>query len=142
MADTSMAGTTPNRTALFDLVGGQEGVTRMVELFYDIIETRPEGWPVLKLHQRGHGIPHARVEQFNFLCGFFGGPNLFAEKWGHSNVREIHHHVEIDAEARDAWLTCMDMTLDELHYEPALKQRVMAGFTAIAGRLVNKQQAA
>lgn len=126
---------------LYDRVGGEAGVRRLVETFYDIIETRPEGQPVFVLHLRGHGIPHARIEQFNFLSGFFGGPKLFAEKWGHSNVREIHAHVGIDATAKDAWLECMAMTLDELEYAQDLKALLMKHFTVIATRLVNRDQA-
>ena len=45
----------------------------LVETFYDLVETLPEGSNLRRLHGRGHGIDHARVEQFNFLSGFMGG---------------------------------------------------------------------
>ncbi len=126
-----------HRTLFYDQIGGEEGVRRLVETFYDIIETEPEGAPLEILHRRGHGLAHARIEQFNFLSGFFGGPRLYIEKYGHSNVRTMHAHVEINPAARDAWLQCMGMAIDRVGLEPGLKQAMMAHFTRIAGMLVN-----
>ena len=90
------------------------------------------------LQLRGHGIAHARIDPFNFLSGFFGGPRLYAERYGHSNVRLIHAHVEIDQESRDSWLTCMDMAMDELGYAGELKKELMDNFTVVADLLVNR----
>ena len=45
---------------------------RLVETFYDVIENEPEGEALAILHLRGHGVAHSRIEQFNFLSGFFG----------------------------------------------------------------------
>lgn len=66
------------------------------------------------LHLRGNGIAHSRVEQFNFLSGFLGGPKLYVEKHGYSNVRSIHEHVEINSEAKEIWLKCMSMAIDDI----------------------------
>lgn len=123
---------------LYQRVGGETGVRRLVETFYDIVESDPVGRPVKLLQLRGHGIPHARIDQFNFLSGFFGGPRLFAERYGHSDVRLIHAHVEIDREARDSWLTCMDMAIDQMGLERGLKQALMQNFTRVADLLVNR----
>jgi hemoglobin len=106
--------------------------------FYDLIEQHPEGRAVNILHLRGHGVAHSRIEQFNFLSGFLGGPKLYAERYGHSNVRLMHEHVEIDRAARDSWLTCMDMAIDAVGIEPALKQGLMDNFTVVADLLVNR----
>lgn len=122
---------------LYERIGGEAGVRRLVEAFYDLIETHPAGEPVKLLQLRGHGIAHARIDQVNFLSGFFGGPKLYAEKYGHSNVRHIHAHVEIDEAARDAWLTCMAMAFDQVGAESALKQEIMHNFTVISNLLVN-----
>lgn len=124
--------------SLYDRVGGAGGVRRLVDTFYDLVETHPAGRPVYLLQLRGHGIAHARIDQFNFLCGFFGGPKLYAERYGHSNVRLIHAHVEIDMESRDSWLTCMDMAIDQVGMAPALKRELMDNFTVVADLLVNR----
>jgi len=131
MQQTSSA----RRVSFYEQVGGAEGVQKLVETFCDLIETTDEGKPVLLMHLRGHGMDHARVEQFNFFSGFFGGPRLYAEKWGHSNVREIHAHVEIDETASQAWLTCMAKAMDKLAYPSLLKEQLMQNFTDMAALL-------
>lgn len=123
---------------LYQRVGGEDGVRKLVETFYDIVELEPEGRVLHTLHLRGHGVAHSRIEQFNFLSGFLGGPRLYVEKYGHSDVREMHAHVEIDAEARDAWLNCMSMAIDRVGLAPDVKTDLMAAFTRIAFMLKNK----
>jgi hemoglobin len=127
-----------HRALLYDLVGGAEGVRRLVETFYDIVEQEPEGKPLHVLHARGHGVAHARIEQFHFLSGFFGGPGLYFERHGHANVRTMHAHVEIDAAARDAWLACMSMAIDRIGLPPETKAQIMGPFTRVATMLVNR----
>lgn len=123
---------------LYDLVGGEEGLRNLIETFYDIIEFEPEGRVLLVLHLRGHGVAHSRIEQFNFLSGFFGGPSLYVQKYGHSDVRQMHEHVEINAEAKDAWLNCMSIAIDRVGLSADVKARLMAPFTRVATMLVNR----
>lgn len=127
-----------SRKSIYDLVGGEDGVLRLVKAFYDIVETDPEAHKLHLLHLRGNGIAHSRAEQFNFLSGFLGGPKLYVEKHGHSNVRTMHDHVEINNEAKDIWLKCMSMAIDDVGLEANTKQKLMANFTVIAERLVNR----
>lgn len=125
------------RQSLYDQIGGEAGVLRLVEVFYDLIETHPEGHKLHLLHLRGNGVAHSRVEQFNFLSAFLGGPKLYIEKHGHSNVRTMHEHVEINQEAKDIWLKCMSMAIDDIGLEATIKQKLMVNFTVVADRLVN-----
>ena len=126
-----------HRTLMYDLMGGETGVHRLVEVFYDIVEQEPEGQPLHVLHMRGHGVAHSRIEQFYFLSGFFGGPGLYVERHGHSNVRQMHAHVEIDPKARDAWLTCMSMAIERVGLDAGIKAKMMGTFTRVADKLVN-----
>jgi len=123
--------------SLYDLIGGEDGIRTLVETFYDIVEFEPEGRLLHTLHLRGHGVAHSRIEQLNFLSGFLGGPRLYAQKWGHSNVREMHEHVEITAEAKDAWLRCMAIAIDRVGLPGDIKARLMTPFTRVATMLVN-----
>lgn len=125
-------------TSLYNLVGGEPGLFRLVNTFNDIIETQPQGELLHILHMRGHGIAHARIELFNFLSGFLGGPSLYVEKYGHSNVRKMHEHVAVTNQAKDDWLTCMSLAIDELDLEPDTKSMLLAHFTKVAANLVNR----
>lgn len=125
------------RASLYDQIGGEAGVRRVVEIFYDIVEQHPEGRELNILHLRGHGVAHSRIEQFNFLSGFLGGPNLYAQKHGHSNVRKMHEHVEINARTRDAWLNCMSLALDRAAVASDAKEAIMTHFRVVANALKN-----
>ena len=50
----------------------------------------------------------------------------------------MHAHVEINEQARDAWLTCMSMAIDRVGLAANVKAQMMATFTRVAGMLVNK----
>jgi hemoglobin len=123
--------------SLYDLVGGEIGISNLVKVFYDIVETDPVGHKLLLLHLRGNGLAHSRLEQFNFLSGYLGGPKLYVEKHGHSNVRTMHEHVEINHESKDIWLSCMSMAIDKVGIEATTKDKLMHNFTSVAERLVN-----
>ncbi|TXH32257.1 MAG: globin [Rhodospirillaceae bacterium] len=125
-------------TSLYNLVGGAEGVHRLVETFYDIVEKEPEGQVLHVLHLRGNGVAHSRVEQFDFLSGFLGGPRLYVDRHGHSDVREMHTHVEIGTEAHDAWLHCMDIAIDRVGLAADVKGRLMGHFRRVAAMLKNQ----
>jgi|GEM_PF-146145 len=126
------------KKSLYDAIGGEGGVENLVKVFYDLVEQHPEGKKLHVLHLRGNGIAHSRVEQFNFLSGFLGGPKLYVEKHGHSNVRLMHEHVEINSESKDIWLKCMDMAIDEVGIGAEVKNKLMNNFTTIANLLVNR----
>src|SRR5579863_1442971 len=122
-------------TSLYERMGGAPVLNKIVNLFYDIIENCPEGERLHMLHLRGHGIAHARVEQINFLSGFLGGPQLYIEKHGHSNVREMHRHIQIGPAERDSWLACMLRALQETGIEPSTSADLMKHFRAVANAL-------
>ena len=126
--------------SFYDRLGGEAGVRRLVEVFYDIVEGEEAGRELNLLHLRGHGVAHSRPEQFNFLSGFLGGPKLYAEKHGHSNVRRMHEHVAINAHARDAWLNCMDAALSRCGTDPETSAAIMAHFKSVAGVLKNRDE--
>ncbi len=123
--------------SVYSLIGGEDAIYRLVNSFYDIIEKHPDGHKLHVLHLRGNGIPHSRVEQFNFLSGFLGGPKLYVEKHGHSNIRQMHEHIEIDDEVKDIWLKCMAMAIDAIGINAETKDKLMSSFTTIANLLVN-----
>lgn len=124
---------------VIDQLGGEEKVRELVERFYDLIETLPEGRHILHLHFRGHGMSHVRVEQFKFLCGFFGGPRYYAEEHGHMNLRELHDHVEIRPEDARNWLFCMDRAMTDCRIEGPVRDKLTTAFTRAAQMLVNTE---
>lgn len=126
--------------SIYSLVGGEDAVYKLVNSFYDIIESHPGSHKLHVLHLCSNGIPHSRVEQFNLLSGFLGVSSLYVEKHGHSNVRQMHEHVEIDNEAKDIWLKCMSMTIDAIGIGANTKDKLISSFTSITNLLVNRTE--
>ncbi len=122
---------------VLDNIGGEEKLRDLVEAFYDLIETLPEGSNLRRLHARGHGVPHARVEQFNFLSGFMGGRHYYREKHGHMDVKLMHAHVPIRQADAENWLFCMRKALaDEGHHGPHI-DKLNDVFARVATILIN-----
>jgi hemoglobin len=126
------------RSSLYDQLGGEAGLQQLVQVFYDIIETDPAAEELHRLHLRGNGVAHSRLAQFNFLCGFLGGPKLYAEKHGHANIKLMHAHVVITPSAKDLWLESMAKAIDMVALDSTIKKQLMLSFTAVAERLVNQ----
>lgn len=118
----------PGRRSLYLELGGEEMIRRVVETFYDIVEQDEDATSLHLLHLRGHGVAHSREEQFNYLCGFFGGPSYYVQKHGHSRLKEIHEHVEIGPELRDLWLKCMRRAIERAGLPQRHHDQVMHHF--------------
>lgn len=123
------------QNSFYARLGGDEGVRRLVKIFYDTVESAPEGAPLIVMHNQGNGLAHARVAQAEFLSGFFGGPQLYVEHHGHSNVKTIHEHLKIGSVERDSWVDCMDIALGKFGAEPQLHSQIMAHFRRVAEAL-------
>lgn len=117
------------------MIGGEAGVEQLVKTFYDIVESDPAGAPLMAMHNRGHGLAHARDAQFEFLSGFLGGPQLYLERHRHSNVRLMHAHLEIGTIERDSWLICMDRALTEVKADAETHRLLMGHFRRVAEAL-------
>ena len=124
-------------THMIEAVGGEPGLRRLVEDFYDLIEVLPEGETLRKLHLRGHGLTHVRQEQFNFLSGFLGGRKYYEEKHGHMDVRRMHAHVPISVQDAEDWLAVMDRAMVDTGVADKERAEIMATFRRAALMLVN-----
>jgi hemoglobin len=122
---------------MIDRIGGEGQVQLLVNHFYDLIETLPQGAAIMAMHQRGHGLSHVRPEQFDFLCGFFGGRRYYQERHGHMNLREIHAHVEIRLEDAENWLAVMDLAMQDTGVPDPQRSQILSTFRRAALSLVN-----
>ena len=123
---------------MIDRIGGEAQVRRLVERFYDLIETVPQGATIMAMHQRGHGLSHVRAEQFAFLSGFFGGRRYYHEAHGHMNLREIHAHVDIRREDAEDWLAVMERAMVDTRVPDHERAEIMRTFRRAALMLVNR----
>jgi hemoglobin len=124
--------------SVFQQIGGEVPLRRLVNAFCDIVETHPDGAPVHALHQHGFGIAHPREAQFEFLCGFLGGPRHYAERTGHSDLRLMHAHAAIREEEVVSWLRCMVHAIEATDIPMDVAPKLMQHLTRAARALKNR----
>ncbi len=126
---------------LYEVIGEENGVYSLVKTFYEIMETDPNAIDCLNTHELDDGkvLDEVKKKFFMFLCGWFGGPNLYIEKYGNPKMRARHNHVRITELEQAQWLYCMFKALD-LH-KPKIKKndryRFEGSFKALASRIKN-----
>lgn len=94
----------------YELIGGDAKVRALIDRFYDLMDTAPEFYLIRKLHPAD--LSGSRDKLYRFLSGWLGGPQLYAEKYGHPMLRARHLPFAIGTNERDAWITCMRQALD------------------------------
>jgi hemoglobin len=125
---------TPAQTA-YDLIGGQAGVHRLVDRFYQLMDELPEAFAVRKIHPES--LEGSNTLLFEFLSGWLGGPPLYEQKKGHPMLRRRHLPYVIGPIERDQWMLCMRQALEDQGLEPGFKARLNQAFSEMAERMVN-----
>jgi hemoglobin len=118
-------------------LGGEEGVRKLVHRFYQLMDTLPEAADIRAMHPED--LSSSEEKLFLFLSGFFGGPSLYIEKFGHPMLRQRHMPFPIDEAARDQWLLCMNRALDDVGVTPKLKEFLGRIFFQTANHMRNKE---
>jgi hemoglobin len=126
---------------LYEVIGEEKGVYELVKNFYEIMESDPNAKECLDIHELHDGVVPDEVKKkfFMFLCGWFGGPNLYVERIGPPRMRARHMHVKITTALKDQWLYCMFKALDIHPYKIRQddRYRFEGSFKALASRIVN-----
>ena len=124
----------------YEKLGGEAGLRRLVERFYELMDTLPEAAAIRALHPED--LRGSRDKLFMFLSGWLGGPPLYTEQYGHPRLRARHLPFAIDAAARDAWMLCMRQALDEMDIDdPLFKQQLIHSLFKTADFMRNQPEA-
>src|SRR5690606_35245993 len=105
--DGSMSDTLPYGTgdASYQAAAGIDGLRRLVDDVYRLMDERPGGAALRALHPADLSASRDRLACF--LSGWRGGPRLFAEKYGSISIPAFHAQWPIDQALAESWLSCM-----------------------------------
>ncbi len=97
---------------MYDLVGGDEKLRELVDRFYDLMDLESGFAELRAMHSPSLEI--SREKLYRFLSGWTGGPDLYTPHYGPAFLRARHLPFPIGTSARDQWLTCMLMAMQDL----------------------------
>ena len=120
----------------YERIGGDQGVQKLVTLFYDYMDSLPESKLIRDLHPKD--LTSSREKLYMFLSGWMGGPDLYIAKYGHPRLRARHLPFPIGTEERDQWLLCMKNALDDMDLDPVFKIHLMGSFFNTANHMINQ----
>ncbi len=123
----------------YELIGGERAVRALVQRFYALMDSLPEVRPLRDLH--AEDLSEAEEKLFLFLSGWFGGPDLYVQRFGPPFLRARHLPFPIGVRERDQWLQCMRGALDEVVADAALRRRLYESFSALANHMRNRAEA-
>lgn len=95
----------------YHLIGGEEVVRRVVDRFYDIMDTAPEARSLRAMHAADLAPMRERLTEF--LTGWLGGPPVYFQRADRKCIRSAHAPFEIGEAERDQWMMCMRRALDD-----------------------------
>ncbi len=122
---------------MFEKLGGNSVVEKLVDDFYSIMRTDPKASNCLKAHE-GRDMKESAEKLKAFLSGWLGGPQLYLEKFGHPRLRMRHSPFAIGELEATEWLYCMDKALKESTIDPVLQIQLLDAFRPVALMLKNK----
>jgi len=124
----------------YQLLGGEDGVRRLCEAFYDCMEQLPEAADIRRMH--GEDLSGIRQKLFEFLSGWLGGPHLYAQKYGSICMTGPHRPFAIGPKERDQWLLCMDRALEQVGASEEVKAMLKQPLQNIADMIRNRETSA
>jgi hemoglobin len=119
--------------ASFRAAGGEEGIRRLVDRFYDLMNERSDAKRIRAMHPDDLAISRDKLSRF--LCGWLGGPKRYSEKYGPIRIPRAHAHLDIGVEERDAWLSCMRAAVAEQPYTDDFKAYLLRELAVPAERI-------
>ncbi|TVT54899.1 MAG: group II truncated hemoglobin [Azoarcus sp. PHD] len=127
-------------TTPYDEIGGEPTVRALVTRFYQLMDDLPETYGIRKMH--AEDLSGSAEKLFLFLSGWFGGPQLYVERFGPPFLRARHLPFSIGTSERDQWMMCMTQALEETIADTDLRARLHDSFSALANHMRNRAEQA
>jgi hemoglobin len=122
---------------MFEALGGQSVIDKLVDDFYEIMRTDVYAQDCLAAHQ-GKDLRDSAHKLKYFLSGWLGGPQLYLEKFGHPRLRMRHFPFAIGEKEGEQWLYCMKKALDKSVIARPIQVQMLSAFEGVVKQLKNK----
>ncbi len=121
---------------LYDAIGGEATIRRLVRRFYELMDTLPEAKAARAIHPQS--LESSEQKLYEYLTGWLGGPPLYTSKYGHPRLRARHLHAPIGEAEIVAWLLCFETALAEAVPNERLREAILPQVRQLAAHMANK----
>ena len=121
----------------YEKIGGEAMVGKLADRFYELMDTVPQFAELRAMHPPS--LAGSRDKLFKFLSGWFGGPDLFVEEFGHPRLRARHMPFSIGTLERDQWVACMVLAMEDVGIEEGIRKVLLNNFFNTADFMRNKE---
>jgi hemoglobin len=119
----------------YQLLGGDDGVRRLAEAFYDAMDELAEAATIRAMHAENLDVIKEKL--FEYFSGWMGGPPVYAEKYGSVCLTSPHDPYAIGFKERDQWLLCFNKALETIGAGEELKQMLETPMYRVADAVRN-----
>jgi hemoglobin len=117
----------------YKVAGELVGITQLVTAFYNNMQAFKEAKKTRDMH--AEDLSQSGKKLVYFLSGWMGGPRLYAEHFGSINIPQAHKHLSVGVAESEAWLLCMQKSVDEQPYAESFKTYLMQQLRVPAERI-------
>jgi len=117
----------------YELIGGAETLSRLVDTFYDLVKQNPVISPLFP-----DDLSPVKERQYMFLTQFLGGPPLYTEHRGHPMLRARHMRFPIGVKEAEAWLSCMNEAMDRTGLKGEIREFIFERLRITAHHMINR----
>ncbi len=125
--------------ASYQAAGGLDGLRRLVDDFYTVMDEDPAAQPVRRMHAADLSL--SRDKLACFLSGWLGGPRLFAERYGAIAIPSFHAQWPMDEQHAQIWLDCMSQAIARQPYSAEFADYLLTQLRVPASRIVQASRA-
>ena len=120
----------------YEMIGSEATVRRLVDRFYDIMDSAPEAAGLRAMHAKD--LAPMRERLFEFLSGWLGGPPIYFQRPDHKCIASAHASFAIGTAERDQWMMCMRRAMDECSLAADVRALLDPAFLRMADAFRNR----
>jgi hemoglobin len=121
-------------TTMYDHVGGMDFFRRLVDRFYQGVESDPILRPMYP-----DDLEPGKEALALFLGQYWGGPTTYSESRGHPRLRMRHFPFRIAGPEREAWVRHMTAAVQAAELDPEAEQQLLDYFSTAATHMINAE---
>ncbi len=125
------------QTTIYEKIGGAATVGRLADRFYELMDSVAQFKELRAMHPES--LAGSRDKLFKFLSGWFGGPDLFVQEFGHPMLRARHMPFAIGTLERDQWVACMVLAMEDVGIDADVRKVLLNNFFNTADFMRNKE---